>query len=328
MLGGLKYGSAKKANIYGIVIEDSDNSDEEPFTIDEFMSFMDYILKNFTFKPYKTVFNLSLGGIIEYSEKETLNYLENIFNKFNDMNVIVVAGAGNDNISVVNEEGVFIPCTFDSVICVGAIDNAGVNGYTEDEISLFLLFLYPNYNVMNEQNYRRADFSNYGEQVDIFGPGYATFELYISNYIDISDPEYSNFGIEKNTYMKISSAGTSLSSPIVAGVVATIMSDHPEIKYNKTSMLSYLQEIGEKDIIEDSRGPNIFINNGKHSLYLRDIDSEFITDGIIDDGTELEPSIIPNDDIISDDESNDIEIEVESEIGIISDNDSEDDVEL
>jgi len=67
--------------------------------------------------------------------------------------------------------------------------------------------------------------------------------------------------------------GTSYSSPIVAGVVATILSDHPKISFNTHSMITYLTEHGQKGIIDDiPEGPNVFINNGKQSVYLKNRD--------------------------------------------------------
>ncbi|OUM60092.1 hypothetical protein PIROE2DRAFT_14217 [Piromyces sp. E2] len=52
-------------------------------------------------------------------------------------------------------------------------------------------------------------------------------------------------------------------------VVATLMSENSDIKFNTDSMREYLWELGEKDILgEMPEGtPNVFINNGKHSIY-------------------------------------------------------------
>ena len=73
--------------------------------------------------------------------------------------------------------------------------------------------------------------------------------------------------MEKN--IRFVDAGTSYSTPIVSGVVACLMSENPQVKYNTESMRQYLQELGEKNILDDipEGTPNIFINNGKHIIY-------------------------------------------------------------
>jgi len=130
------------------------------------------------------------------------------------------------------------------MLFVCAIDNYGVG----DDI----------YNIievkkMKTEYYRKAPFSNYGKNVDIFAPGYAVIE---------SKNEYG-----KN--IRFVDAGTSYSTPIVSGVVACLMSENPQVKYNTESMRQYLQELGEKNILDDipEGTPNIFINNGKHIIY-------------------------------------------------------------
>lgn len=55
--------------------------------------------------------------------------------------------------------------------------------------------------------------------------------------------------------------GTSGSSSLVAGIAATFISENPDIKFNITSMPTYLTKIGMKDIIADTHGSsNVFIN--------------------------------------------------------------------
>ncbi|OUM57695.1 carbohydrate-binding module family 18 protein [Piromyces sp. E2] len=77
-----------------------------------------------------------------------------------------------------------------------------------------------------------------------------------------------------SNYVEIRS-GTSYSSPIVAGVAASIMSEHPEIQFETKSMLEYLTKLsipGMLDIPTDKINDinNVFINNGKRSVYSRD----------------------------------------------------------
>ncbi|ORX78904.1 hypothetical protein BCR32DRAFT_301338 [Anaeromyces robustus] len=101
--------------------------------------------------------------------------------------------------------------------------------------------------------YYRADNSNYGDCIDIFAP---------YNVIT-ADPE-NGFKASKK------SSGTSYSSPLIAGVAASIMSEHPEIKYDNQLMRETLIEMSIKDAIHNigsSDTPNRFINNGKRSIY-------------------------------------------------------------
>jgi len=104
--------------------------------------------------------------------------------------------------------------------------------------------------------YQLSDWSDYGKNVDIYGPGF----FYA---------EYQNFNSEnKGTY----GHGTSFTTPIVSGIIATIMSDTPNVNYTPKTMLTHLQNIGLKNIISGipEGYPNIFINNGKHLVYSSD----------------------------------------------------------
>eukprot|EP00833_Pecoramyces_ruminatium_P015427 jgi/Orpsp1_1/1189459/evm.model.d7180000072208.1 len=219
------------------------------------------------------------------------------------------------------------PCLFDNVICVGAIDNAGLNGlykYEREIENLRLLIINGNFSkkildrimelteiykvesakildvysnkIMNPEHYRVASFSNYGKKVDIYAPGHVEIE-----YRDVN-------GVDQKKVV----SGTSFSSPMVAGIVATIMSENPDVQFDKKKMIEYLTEMGEKNIIEGilEGNPNIFINNGKHSIYPGDIDEEI---DLIDEET----SNIINFDDLDDLDDKDIYIEAETDGYII-----------
>eukprot|EP00833_Pecoramyces_ruminatium_P003351 jgi/Orpsp1_1/1177383/evm.model.c7180000061259.1 len=230
-------GLAKKANIYGFAVSYTPGRIEKS----EVISSLNYI-KNKGIKPYQTIINLSLKYYETKYLDENLTKIQELINDLSNMGAIFVAGGGNENRDSYNEvkNSILYPCSFDNVICVGAIHNL-----EEDESS-------PNF------EYQKASFSNYGKTIDIYAPG----EFIV---------DYTNF-----YYKKRSSDfyyGTSFSSPLTAGVIATIMSEFQSKKFNYQTMKDYLYEIGFKDVIQGlpEGSNNIFLNNGKHKLYYNTI---------------------------------------------------------
>jgi len=207
---------------------------------------------------------------------------------------VFISAAGNDS---ANCDNIIYPCSFDDVICVGATDNIALNDdyYALEELkkNRYNRTVYPSYDewedlyesadlkFMNDEesfynnkfvltkSYSRAYYSNYGKKVDIYAPGYVK-AFYMNQY-----------GYERKQNL----SGTSFSTPIVAGVVATIMGEKPYMNYNTLRMKKELQEIGLNGIIKniDDDYPNIFINNGKHLKYNYDDGDEKD-----DDNKELE----------------------------------------
>ncbi|ORX75608.1 subtilisin-like protein [Anaeromyces robustus] len=157
---------------------------------------------------------------------------------------IIFTSAGNDDenccYSKSNDNFLFY-AGIDNVITVGATGNEYHDGI---------------YNA-----YSKAPYSNYGKCVDIYGPG---------GIISASIFCYDCYSF----YL-----GTSCSTPLVAGVAATIMSDHPEIKFTNESMKEYLINLSLKDIISDlnKSTPNRYLNNGKHKIYNPKSSNEFTT---------------------------------------------------
>jgi len=203
------------------------------YTYVNFIKALEYIYES-GIRPHKTVINMSFGGYLPINEKFPLTKkFKEIIQKLNEAGAVIVASAGNYGKLSYNEETnmYFLPCAFEEVICVGGT-----------QIS----------NYMDYDKYKLDKDSNFGKRVDIFAPYFTDVK-----YID-----------DKNEIWYERGYGTSGSSPLVAGVAATIMSENPDIEFNSTSMLAHLTKIGIKKIISNTRGsPNVFVNNGKRLVY-------------------------------------------------------------
>jgi len=181
---------------------------------------------------------------IEDKRKFT-EYLGQLIKRMSDKGSVFIAAAGNNS---VNSDDFVYPCSFDDVICFGAIDNIGINDYynvkedirkNENNTSIypdhdawekFYKIANDTYNTNNmefyenkfvlSKSYRRAYFNNYGKKVDIYAPGFVKV----------------HYRVEKKLIQQGNWAGTSFSSPIIAGVAATIMSEKPYINYTTKEM--------------------------------------------------------------------------------------------
>lgn len=324
-VAGKTLGVAKKAKIHGVCLVE-ENQTTYDFLIDGLLSWLKYMKENDLIKPHKTVFNFSVAGITtidEFENDEKFREIQELINEISNMGVVLVAGAGNDDVQSYdkNNNHVYYPCAFDNVICVGGVGNFIIPSIMNDEIdsSYYTVGKYEHF--IKEYNITKTINSNYGDHVDIYAP-------YVFHYqgnflltdtaallIDIDEnyeiDETENGKVVKN--LNTVFPGTSFSSPIVAGVAATLMSEFPEKKFTSKSMLVYLTEIGEKDIIKGipEGYPNVFINNGKKIIY--DVDST----------TELDVSFLSEEDTIMNSDS-EIEVVIDSEeVAVDDDSDSE-----
>eukprot|EP00833_Pecoramyces_ruminatium_P009411 jgi/Orpsp1_1/1183443/evm.model.c7180000085216.1 len=316
--------------------------------ISNILAALKYIDKNML-RSNKAVFNLSTGYTLnQLFEKDQylIDYWRDYIDHMTSKGAVFVASAGNESseIKLNDKNSTIYPCAFDNVICVGAIDNAGMNilvetekeindlaklmykkGATEELTNKFLelyeIFYYEevkssklwNEKIMDSENYRVASFSNYGKVVDIYAPGYVDVE-----YRDV-------YG--RNIKKRVS--GTSYSSPIVAGVAATIMSEHPDIKFDSKKMLEYLTEMGQKNIIEGilEGNPNVFVNNGKHSVYSgsNNDETKLFNEKVSDAIDEVETDDFIKSDIEIDDIINsEVDDLIDSEIENLIDSDVDD----
>jgi len=227
---GAVHGVASNANVFGFVLE------QEPtfFSILKGLELLSYGTKD-----RKAVVNLSIGDYFSKIGKNSdLIYFHDLIKKLNDKGTIFVACAQNDGVPVITEKESLYPCAFDEVICVGSTDTPYLTYYDESKDEWI---------TMNP--YKKSDFSNYGHGVDIYAPGYVNYTVY--------NPYY---GIEDGM-----AHGTSFSTPLVSGVIATIMSNDLSIKYDANSMRDELHKISYKGVIEGvdkDHESNYFINNG------------------------------------------------------------------
>jgi len=301
--GGKTLGAAPRANIFGVANKRFGN-----YTAAANVNALQYIKTEYLIREHdvdptdskreeklaigkkfvnKTVINISSNfvrilnddenGFHYYDQKESdlFNHYGKLINQMIERGAIFVVSAANN---IQNVDNYSYPCSYNNTICVGAIDNIGINEVAEmvDDV-YYNPYRYPSYEEWNTElenaksiyykkieelvdrkdmatkNYRIAHFSNYGEMVDIYAPGF------------VKTAYQDNDGNDIVT----ATDGTSFSSPLVAGVIATIISEFPYYNYTADTMLRYLKSIGIKDSIKGiPKGhPNLFINNGKHWTY-------------------------------------------------------------
>jgi len=181
-------------------------------------------------RPHKTVVNFSFVKAFPNTSSEYKQF-EKIINSIIEKGAIVVASAGNEAKRLSKDSIVYLPCEIDNVICVGGINN---------------------YDISNI--YTVAEISNYGPSVDIYAPLVAKADI-------LND---------QNIVESIFSAGTSNSSPIVAGMIATYMSENPKKKFSLNKIKKFLKENGTSESFEYEGEICLLANNGKHIVYSND----------------------------------------------------------
>ncbi|ORX80249.1 subtilisin-like protein [Anaeromyces robustus] len=231
---GVSVASVAAGTLYGVAKKANIHMIATSLNHFDILEALDYIKMNGT--PYKCIINLSRGG---------WNYFrENIQNKITELSetgFIIFASSGNTNENCCIQKGNLIKSFsyYDNVIVVGVTENT--------------------YQRNIKDTYNFSFYSNFGNCVDIHAPGEA--------FIPSKENVY-NININGNS-VEIA-AGSSVATPIVVGVAATIMSEHPEIKFTYELMLKTLIDFSLKDILKNLRSydtPNRFVNNGKRLVF-------------------------------------------------------------
>jgi len=229
MAGGLVYGVAKRANIYGISLSSNDKSEYEEGDV---LGGLQYIYEKMI-RPHKTIVNLSIGGYYEregYFYDQVKYYIDSITEKGG----IVVTSAGNKSYDLNNSiRKPMIPCVYKNAICIGGINSdRGINF---------------------EKVYTLHNNTNYGENVNFYAPYVVNAKIMKGNQVEV-----------------LKKSGTSFSTPLVSGLIATIMSENPDIKYTTESIVHQLKKHGKLETFKYKDYTFILANNGKHIIYSGD----------------------------------------------------------
>lgn len=146
----------------------------------------------FAIKNGAEVINLSLG----WPKLIDTPKVRQAFQLAEDKNIIVIAASGNNSKDLPT-----FPCAYESVICVGSIDNRG-------ELS---------------------DFSNYGSKVDIVAPGEYIVSTIPQN-LESRVLRIANYDVKR---------GSSQAAPYVSAAVATLRLINPDISNDKIRSLLF-----------------------------------------------------------------------------------------
>ncbi|KAF5009072.1 hypothetical protein FDECE_4695 [Fusarium decemcellulare] len=165
-IGGATFGVAKKVDLVAVKVLDATGGGSNSGVLQGMQFVVDDVEKKG--KKGKAVMNMSLGGDFSQAINRAI---EALFNA----GVVPVVAAGNEN----RDTALTSPGSAPNAITVGAIDG------TTDV---------------------RADFSNFGPDVDVYAPGVQVLSV----------------GIESDT-STASLSGTSMASPHVAGLAAYLM---------------------------------------------------------------------------------------------------------
>lgn len=225
-VGGRNHGVASKAKIYGVVIEGD-------VPLSDLLAVLE-VVKSYNSNKKVVVFSYNLIVSPNQRKYSQVIMVEQMVSTIAE-SAVFVNPAGNDEIPAITDKKQYFPCILDNILCVGGIDNE-VNDLV----------------TMNTNSYKKIGMSNYGEGVDVYGPGciYASYQDYY---------EQNKSGKE---------CGTSFTTGVAGGIAALIMSEENK-SYNSKNMIKKLNTIGIKNAISGlpSGSNNVMLNNGKHVVY-------------------------------------------------------------
>jgi len=226
--GGMKHGVANKANIYGVTFPTNDEGVVDDADI---FAGLQFVIEKLI-RPNKTIINIS-SGAPDYIGSPKIAHYQKIIDKMVAKGAIVVTSAGNLRARLASaEDGWYhIPCSFNNTICVGGIDG--------------------NENSDMKDVYELIEYSNFGPDVDIYAPATVKSEI-----------------LDKNKVKKVENDGTSFSVPLVSGVIASIMSENPDVNYTNKSILNLLKK--NSSTFDYAYIKCYILNNGKHIVYSED----------------------------------------------------------
>jgi subtilisin family serine protease len=158
MAGGLLYGTANNANIYGISLPVGDKG---VVNENDILGGLQYVYENIEYFN-KPIINISIGGFHRRYDQIYKQY-ESLINSITNKGGTIVTASGNDKINLDNISRYLIPCEFKNTICVGGIYNPT---YYE-----FDYIIDPN--------------SNYGSKVDVYAPYYIFGSISLDNQSQI-----------------------------------------------------------------------------------------------------------------------------------------------
>jgi hypothetical protein len=208
--------------------------------------FSDSQLASFNISPVGSTLQFSVG--VGGSESEDLKDLVN-------EGIIVVGSAGNDSQAIaLYSEDPAADYNNQIILVTGTsvYYNRGANTATPTTICVG--------SIDSFANDRKSSFSNSGPRIDIYAPGSTIASAWLSG--NNTAPDYRN-----NNYRILKNSGTSMASPQVAGVLACLAEQRPNI--TAEDAIEYLKKIGTTDQITNIPDSTYFDLNGSDNRYLK-----------------------------------------------------------
>ncbi|MFW6256937.1 MAG: S8 family peptidase, partial [Bacillota bacterium] len=191
------------------------------------------------------IINLSLGGALLATDT-TLK--EAVHKVATETNIIMVAAAGtHKNNGDESSSEVLYPAKYEEVIAVGAVDSGG----------------------------QKANYSNYGENLEIMAPGGGRNQGVLSLYFDE----------EKKNYFTEEIIGTSMATPHVTGVIGLMLAEGIKPDQTRGLLQKTAVDLGEPGFDEDH-------GYGLVNSYLAVNGIEKLKIGVKEPGAEIKEALV------------------------------------